>query len=349
MTLKFIDEAQVTVRAGNGGKGAVSFLREKYMPLGGPDGGDGGKGGDVVIEADENVGTLYDVRFKREITAENGASGMGKNCFGRSGKDTLIRVPVGTIVYEEGREDPLGDLVRHGQRVIVARGGRGGQGNARFKTARRQAPKFAQPGEEGEERRVRLSLKLLADVGIVGFPSVGKSTLISVISNARPKIAEYHFTTLVPNLGIVEHDATCTYVVADIPGIIEGAHTGVGLGHRFLRHVERTKFLLHLFEITPARRSPIEDIETLNRELALFSGDLAAKEQIYVLNKSDLYGADEERTRRELRTFLKGRPYFEISGVTRKGLKELMRFVGERVGEYRRIAASGQADGGPSR
>lgn len=341
--MKFVDEASVKVRAGNGGKGAVSFLREKYMPLGGPDGGDGGKGGDVIIEADENVGTLYDVRFKREITAEHGASGMGKNCFGRSGKDTLIRVPVGTIVYEEGVEEPLGDLVGHGQRVIVARGGRGGQGNARFKSSRRQAPKFAQPGEEGEERRVRLSLKLLADVGIVGFPSVGKSTLISVISNARPKIAEYHFTTLVPNLGIVEYDAIFSYVVADIPGIIEGAHTGAGLGHRFLRHVERTKFLLHLCEITPARRSPVEDIETLNRELALFSDDLAAKEQIYVLNKCDLYGAEEEAARQELRSFLKGRPYFEISGVTRAGLDELMRFVGEQVVRRRRAEASGQA------
>ncbi len=333
--MKFVDEAIVTARAGKGGPGAVSFLHEKYMPLGGPDGGDGGRGGSVVIIADENVGTLYDVRFKREIQADDGGKGMNKNMFGRAGEDVLVRVPVGTMIYDARSSELLADLTTHLQEYTVAKGGRGGQGNARFKSSRRQAPQFAQPGEDGESRRIKLSLKLLADVGIIGFPSVGKSTLISVISNARPKIAEYHFTTLVPNLGIVEGADFRSYVVADIPGIIEGAHKGTGLGHRFLRHVERTKFLIHMVEITPARPSPVEDIAVLDRELALFSDELAKKEQIIVLNKCDIYGPEEEELRRELRGFAAGRPYFEISGVTRSGLKELMNFVGLKVVEYR--------------
>ncbi len=340
--MKFVDEAVVMARAGKGGAGAVSFLHEKYMPLGGPDGGDGGRGGSVVIIADENVGTLYDVRFKREIQADDGEKGMNKNMFGRAGKDAIIRVPMGTMIYDARSSELLADLTTHLQEYTVAGGGRGGQGNARFRSSRRQAPQFAQPGEEGESRRIKLSLKLLADVGIIGFPSVGKSTLISVISNARPKIAEYHFTTLVPNLGIVEGADFRSYVVADIPGIIEGAHKGTGLGHRFLRHVERTKFLIHMVEITAARRSPVEDIEVLNRELALFSTELAQKEQIYVLNKCDIYGPDEEQQRRELKAFIGERHYFEISGVTRSGLKDLMNFVGLKVIEYRQKGA-GQA------
>ena len=292
--MKFVDEAVVTVQGGHGGPGAVSFLREKYIPLGGPDGGDGGRGGDVIVIADENVGTLSDVRFKRLIRAKNGAAGRGKNMFGRGGEDAVIRVPLGTLVSDDETGKLLADLTRHEERCIVARGGRGGLGNARFKSARRQAPRFAQPGEPGETRRIRLSLKLLADVGIIGFPSVGKSTFISVISNARPKIADYPFTTLVPNLGIVEGPDLFSYVVADIPGIIEGAHAGAGLGLRFLRHVERTKILIHMVEITPARRSPVEDITILNHELSLFDAALAAKEQVYVLNKCDIYGPAED-------------------------------------------------------
>lgn len=334
--MKFVDEATIEVKAGDGGPGAVSFLREKYMPFGGPDGGDGGRGGDVIVVADENIGTLYDVRFLREVKAGNGAAGRGKNMFGRAGEDTVIRVPCGTLVIDDESGETLADLTAHEDSCIVARGGRGGQGNARFKSARRQAPKFAQPGEPGEARRLRLSLKLIADVGIIGLPSVGKSTLISVISNARPKIADYPFTTLTPNLGIVEGSDFHPYVVADIPGIIEGAHAGAGLGLRFLRHVERTKLLLHLIEITPARRSPIEDIAILNRELALFNKDLAAKEQIYVLTKCDLYGPDEDAARKELALFLRGHPFFEISAVTGKGIKGLLQFVGEKVADYRK-------------
>ncbi len=334
--MKFVDEATIEVKAGDGGPGAVSFLREKYVPCGGPDGGDGGRGGDVIIVADENIGTLYDVRFMREIRAGNGGAGMGKNMFGRAGKDAVIRVPRGTIVTDDESGEILADLTAHEESCIVARGGRGGQGNARFKSARRQAPRFAQPGEPGESRRIRLSLKLIADVGLIGFPSVGKSTLISVISNARPKIADYPFTTLIPNLGIVEGPDFQPYVVADIPGIIEGSHAGAGLGLRFLRHVERTNLLLHLFEITPARRSPIEDIAILNRELALFSEELARKEQIYVLTKSDIYGPAEQEMREALVSFLQGKPFFEISAVTGEGIKNLLRFVGEKVADHRK-------------
>ncbi len=340
--MKFVDETTVLVRAGNGGPGAISFLREKYIPFGGPDGGDGGRGGDVIVIADENLGTLYDIRFKREIRAGDGAPGMGKNMFGRAGEEAVIRVPPGTLVIDEKTGEVIADLVTHGQSCIVARGGRGGQGNARFKNARRQAPKIAQPGEPGETRLIRLSLKLIADVGVIGFPSVGKSTLISVISNARPKIADYPFTTLVPNLGIVEGSHFQSYVVADIPGIIEGAHAGAGLGLRFLRHIERTRLLLHLFEITPARRSPLEDIAILNRELALFSEDLARKEQVYVLTKCDLYGPEEQKTREEITSFLRGKPFFEISAATGHGVKQLLNFVGQKIADYRSRERNGK-------
>ena len=336
--MKFVDQAIISIAGGNGGAGAVSFRREKYVPLGGPDGGDGGRGGNIVLVGDVNVATLYDVRYQKHIEAENGHNGMGQKKYGRGGEDKFVHVPVGTLVYDHDTSELLVDIVAHGQEFIAAQGGLGGRGNVKFKNSVNKAPRYAQDGLPGEERKIRLELKLMADVGIIGFPSVGKSTLISVVSNARPKIAEYHFTTLIPNLGMVEGPDLIPYVVADIPGLIEGAHEGQGLGHRFLRHVERSRFLIHMVEINPGRKSPIEDIETINRELELFNPELAKREQIYVLNKTDIYTEDQEEARQELKNYLKDKKFFEISGVTRDGVKELMSFVAVKVIEYRKKA-----------
>lgn len=333
--MKFVDQAIITVKAGDGGAGAVSFRREKFVPLGGPDGGDGGKGGDVILEGNDNVSTLYDVRYQKHIKAESGAKGMGSNMYGKGGSDEIVKIPVGTLVYDNDSGELIADITTHGQRVAVAAGGIGGRGNVKFRTSINKAPRYAQSGIEGESKMVRLELKLMADVGIIGFPSVGKSTLISIVSNAKPKIAEYHFTTLTPNLGMVEGPNFIPYVVADIPGLIEGAHAGAGLGHQFLRHVERSRFLIHIVEINPARVSPLDDIMTINRELELFNSELAKREQIYVLNKTDIYGAEHEEKRDELRKFAADKAYFEISGINREGVKELMNFVGQKVAEYK--------------
>jgi GTP-binding protein len=333
--MRFVDQAVITVTGGNGGAGAVSFRREKFVPLGGPDGGDGGKGGDVILEGDENITTLYDVRYQKNIKAESGANGMGANMYGRGGKNETVKIPVGTLVYDNSTGELIADVTKHRQKVVVASGGIGGRGNVKFKTSVNKAPRHAQSGIAGESKIIRLELKLMADVGIIGYPSVGKSTLISVISNARPKIAEYHFTTLTPNLGMVEGHDFIPYVVADIPGLIEGAHEGLGLGLQFLRHVERSRFLIHLVEINPARTSPVDDIITINRELELFNSDLAKRDQIYVLNKTDIYGSEHEELRLELKKFVEGKTYFEISGVTREGVKDLMAFVGRMVAEYK--------------
>lgn len=335
--MKFVDQAIVDVVAGNGGAGAVSFRREPYVPLGGPDGGDGGKGGDVIFQGDENVITLYDIRYQRILRAENGQNGMGSKMYGRGGEDAIIKIPLGTFVYDHETSELIADITQHNQKVVVAHGGIGGRGNTKFKTSVNKAPHYAQDGLPGERRKVRLELKLMADVGIIGFPSVGKSTLISIISNAKPKIAEYPFTTLVPNLGMVEGNDFIPFVVADIPGLIEGAHEGAGLGHRFLRHVERSRFFIHLVEINPARVSPVEDIKAINRELELFNPELAKREQIIVLNKIDSYTEEQEELRKELREFAGDRPYFEISGITRNGVKELMNYVAQRVIEYRKL------------
>ncbi len=333
--MKFVDQALIKVEGGKGGDGLVSFRREKYMPMGGPDGGDGGRGGSVILKAVEGMSTLYDVRYKKHVKGLSGQKGQGNDKFGRKGKDMTLNVPVGTLVYDNSTGELLADLVEHGQNVVVAHGGDGGKGNAKYRTSVRKAPNFAQDGFPGELRTIRLELKLIADVGILGFPSVGKSTLISVVSNARPKIAEYHFTTLVPNLGMVENENFIPYVIADIPGIIEGASEGAGLGHRFLRHVERTKFLIHMVSIAPDRVSPVEDIKALNRELGLFSSELAGREQIYVLNKVDSYYTDEDEEKiADLREFLGDKPLFEISAVARQGVAELMKFVGKKVIEY---------------
>jgi GTPase len=333
--VKFVDQAVIEIVGGNGGAGAVSFRREKYVPLGGPDGGDGGKGGDVVFVGDNNISTLYDVRYQKTIKAESGSKGMGANKYGKSGKDAVIKIPVGTLIYDMETGELIADIVRKKQRFVAAEGGKGGRGNAKFKSSVNKAPRYSQDGIPGESRKVRLELKLLADVGIIGFPSVGKSTFISVVSNAKPKIAEYHFTTLVPNLGMVEGSDFIPYVIADIPGLIEGAHEGQGLGHRFLRHVERSKFLVHMVEINPARKSPVDDIETINRELRLFNKDLSEKEQIIVLNKTDIYSDEHSKLIEELKDYAGDKPFFEISGITREGVRELLSFIGKKVIELR--------------
>lgn len=289
--MRFVDEAVIIVRSGKGGDGCVSFRREKYIPMGGPDGGDGGKGGDVYFQADDKLLTLYDFKHKRVHEAGNGRPGMGKQRFGRGGEDLVVKVPPGTMIYEisESGERLVADLVKDNEQILVARGGDGGKGNSHFKSSTMRAPRFAQPGKEGQEFKLRLELKVIADSGILGLPNAGKSTLISRISAAKPKIGAYPFTTLTPNLGVLDNDQGGRMVIADIPGLIEGAHEGHGLGHRFLKHVDRTKFLVHVLsieDIDPDR--PMDGFELLNRELVRYSPELSQKEQIPVINKIDL-------------------------------------------------------------
>ncbi|MEW5899603.1 MAG: GTPase ObgE, partial [Bacillota bacterium] len=294
----FYDTAKIYVKAGDGGNGCVSFRREKYIPEGGPDGGDGGRGGNVVFRADEGLRTLVDFHYQRRYLAGRGQHGKGKNMHGRSGEDLVVRVPAGTVVRDAQSGMVLADLVRDGQEVVVARGGRGGRGNARFAGPKNKTPVFAEKGEPGEERWLELELKLLADVGLVGFPNAGKSTLISRVSRARPKIADYPFTTLVPNLGVVTLGEGVSFVIADIPGLIAGAHQGAGLGHRFLRHTERTRLLVHVIDVAGVEgRDPLEDFYVLNRELFLYNPLLAQKVQLIAANKIDLPGAGENLQR----------------------------------------------------
>ena len=284
----FVDRAVITIKSGKGGDGCVSFRREPFVPDGGPDGGDGGKGGDVIFVADSNIKTLLDFRYKRKYEAENGEDGRKKNQTGKNGKDCIIKVPLGTLLIDESTGTPIKDLVKHNDRHVAARGGKGGKGNVHFKSSVRQAPNFAEAGETGIERRIRLELKLIADVGLVGFPNVGKSTLLSVVTAARPKIANYHFTTLAPNLGVVQYDDS-SFVMADIPGLIEGAHQGTGLGLDFLKHIERTRLLIHIVDVSGSEgRDPIEDFETINEELRSYSPKLAEKPQIVAANKMDI-------------------------------------------------------------
>jgi len=337
----FIDEAKIYVKAGDGGNGCLAFRREKYVPRGGPSGGDGGRGGDVYMVANEQLNTLLHFRFNPEHRAERGRHGEGSNCTGQDGEPVVLEVPVGTVVYDADTGDRLHDLALPGERVLIARGGRGGKGNARFATATHQAPTEHQPGRPGQERRLRLELKLLADAGLVGFPNAGKSTLISRISAARPKIADYPFTTLEPNLGVVQLDDFRSFVVADIPGLIEGAHLGHGLGTQFLRHIERTKLLVHLVDVSEASgRDPVEDFETVIRELASFSEDLAKKPMLVVASKMD---AAQDPARIESLKRLaeeRGLPYLEISSVTGKGLEALKHAIAERVLSGRSTLAS---------
>ncbi|MCK5808507.1 GTPase ObgE [bacterium] len=333
--MKFIDRAVIVMKGGNGGSGAVSFRREKYVPLGGPDGGDGGRGGSIVLVGNEGMNTLYDIRYRQTISAEKGAPGGGQKRYGKKGYNEIVHIPAGTFVYDDETGELIADITEHGQEIIIAEGGIGGRGNAKFKTSTNKAPHYAQDGLPGTIRRIRLELKLLADVGIIGYPSVGKSTLIAKISNARPKIAEYHFTTLVPNLGLVESHAFPPFIVADIPGLIEGAHKGEGLGHRFLRHVERSRILIHMVEITPKRNSPVEDIDSINRELDLFNKDLSLRDQVIVLNKVDTLTESDKELREELQERVGHLPFFEISAVTGEGVDALIHFVAHKVKKSR--------------
>ena len=329
----FLDEVEIVVRAGSGGPGIISFLREKFRPKGGPDGGTGGDGGSVILLASTSLNTLVDYRFNPEHGAEKGASGGPKHRAGRRGKDRILKVPPGTLVYDAETGMLLGDLDAVGRQLVVARGGRGGRGNAAFASSLQRAPRKCQPGTPGDERRLRLELKLLADVGLIGMPSTGKSTLISRISAARPKIADYPFTTLVPNLGVVERDIEEPFVVADVPGLIPGAADGAGLGHRFLRHVERTRVLVHLLDPS-TERDPAEDHRAIRRELALFETDLLERMEVVVLSKADTL-EDPDETAKQLAAALGVAKVWPISAVTGRGISELKRLLARRVAQDR--------------
>ncbi|HWP91395.1 MAG TPA: GTPase ObgE [Thermodesulfobacteriota bacterium] len=330
--VKFIDEAKIYVKSGRGGKGCVSFRREKFVPRGGPNGGDGGDGGDVIIIAKQNMTSLLDHRYKQHYRAKNGEHGRGKDQHGKSAPPLFVPVPVGTVVKEFYTGEILGDLTSDGQTLLVAKGGRGGRGNARFATSTNQAPKYAEPGEEGEEKTLVLELKLLADAGIIGFPNAGKSTLISRISAARPKIADYPFTTLVPNLGVVSYNQDKSFVVADIPGLIKGAHEGAGLGIKFLRHIERSRILIHVLDLSPLNdRDPIEDFRVMNEELEAYSPELRNKPQVIAPNKIDITEAREKLNRVKSYFNNLGIEVFPISSVTGEGVNELIREVGRRL------------------
>ena len=332
MAQAFVDKARITVRAGKGGDGAVAFHREKYVAAGGPDGGDGGRGGDVVFVVDDNMSTLMDFRYKRKYVAGNGANGMGKRCYGKDGETLYIKVPRGTLVRDTATNAIIHDMST-GENWVAAKGGRGGWGNLHFATPTRQVPRFAKPGLPGESHEITLELKLLADVGLVGFPNVGKSTLLSVVSKAHPKIANYHFTTLFPNLGVVYVDEGVSFVMADIPGIIEGASEGAGLGHDFLRHIDRCRLLIHLVDVSGSEgRDPVEDFDAINAELREYNPELAERPQIVAANKCDLLGDDRENIER-LKSHVEelGYSFFEMSAVTHEGTRELIRECAGRL------------------
>ena len=327
----FVDKVNITVRAGNGGNGVVSFHREKYITNGGPDGGDGGRGGDIILKADPNMSTLMDFRYKRKYVAQNGSDGMGKRCSGKDGESLVIRVPVGTLVRDTASGGIIKDLC-DGEPFVIAKGGLGGWGNQHFATPTRQAPRFAKSGLNGEYKEITLELKLLADVGLVGFPNVGKSTLLSVVSKAHPKIANYHFTTLYPNLGVVYAGDGNSFVMADIPGIIEGASEGAGLGHDFLRHVDRCRLLIHVVDVSGSEgRDPIEDFEAINAELESYSPELATRPQIVAANKCDM--VYDEELLEKFRNYMaeKGCTLFEISAATHQGVRELVNETAEQL------------------
>lgn len=326
----FTDYVKIIAKAGNGGNGAISFRHEKYVAAGGPDGGDGGKGGDVYFIVDQDANTLIDFRYKKKFKAENGNNGEGARRFGKSGEDLYIKVPIGTIIKDAKTGRVLADLSEKGQKALILRGGRGGKGNSNFATATRQAPRFAQDGEDGEEKELILELKLLADVGLIGFPNVGKSTLLSIVTDAKPKIADYHFTTLDPNLGVVKKEYGDSFVIADIPGIIEGASEGVGLGIQFLRHIERTRLLLHVIDVSGSEgRDPVEDFYTINEELKKYSQKLSERKQIIVANKIDSMQDESLYNNLEKLAKEKGLEIFKISAATNTGIKELMTHVSQ--------------------
>jgi GTP-binding protein len=321
----FVDVVKIYAAAGSGGHGAVSFRREKYIPAGGPDGGDGGRGGDIIFQADPGMKTLMDFRYKKRYRAGSGQNGAGSNKTGKNGEDLVLKVPVGTMIKDSERDIIIADLTEAGQRVVVAKGGKGGKGNSRFTSSVRQAPTFAERGYEGEERWLVLELKLLADVGLIGFPNVGKSTILSVVTGAKPKIANYPFTTLTPNLGVVELEGRKSFVLADIPGLIEGAHQGVGLGHDFLRHIERTRLLIHVLDVSGSEgRDPLEDFRQVNHELAKYSSSLAERPQLIAVNKTDLPDAREILAGVREALEKEGFEVFEVSAATNTGLDRLM-------------------------
>ena len=326
----FVDYAKIVIKSGDGGDGAATFRREKYVAAGGPDGGDGGKGGDVYFAVDPNSNTLIDFRYTKKFKAENGQNGSGSHKFGKSGQDCIIKVPLGTIVRDAETNKVIMDLSEEGQKELILKGGRGGKGNSHFATSTRQAPRFAIDGEKGKEKEIILELKLLADVGLVGFPNVGKSTILSRVTKATPKIADYHFTTIDPNLGVVKTEYGDSFVLADIPGIIEGASEGIGLGTQFLRHVERTRLLLHVIDIAGTEgRNPVEDFYKINDELKKYSEKLANRKQIIVANKID--SMQDDNNIREIQKLAKEKniEVFKISAVTGEGLEELFNHVAE--------------------
>lgn len=328
----FTDYVKIIVKSGDGGDGAISFRREKYVAAGGPDGGDGGKGGDVYFTVDPDANTLIDFRFKKKFKAESGKSGEGNHRYGKSGDDLYIKVPLGTVIKDAESGKVLADLCEKGQTEKVFPGGRGGKGNSHFATSTRQAPHFSQGGEKGIEKEIILELKLLADVGLIGFPNVGKSTFLSVVTSATPKIADYHFTTLEPNLGVVKSEYGDSFVIADIPGIIEGASDGTGLGLQFLRHIERTRLLLHVIDASGVEgRNPVEDFNTINNELKNYSEKLSKRTQIIVANKADLIQDETEYKKLEKLAKEKGLAIFKISGVTGQGVKELLDYVSKTL------------------
>ncbi len=338
--MKFVDEATIRVDAGNGGSGCVSFRREKYIPKGGPDGGDGGDGGSVYLIADSGLNTLVDFRHRRIHRAENGRPGKGRNCTGQGGSDLLIKVPVGTRVSDLETEEQLGELLQHGDRLCVAKGGFHGIGNARFKSSTNRTPRQSTPGTPGEQRQLKLELILLADVGLLGMPNAGKSSLLTRVSSAEPRVADYPFTTLYPNLGVVRVDAERSFVIADIPGVIEGAAEGAGLGIHFLKHLDRTRLLLHIIDLAPMdeSRDPALEARKTVAELEKFSGDLAARERWMVLNKKDLLSADEFDARRRtlLQTLQWEGPVYAISALSGEGTRPLMRDLMSRLEQLAR-------------
>ena len=327
----FADRAKIFILSGKGGDGHVSFRRELYVPNGGPDGGDGGRGGDVIFEVDEGLNTLYDYRHKRKFKAQDGEEGGKRRCHGKDGSDIILKVPEGTVIREAESGRVIADMSGENRRQIILKGGRGGAGNQHFATATMQVPKYAQPGQPAQELEVILELKVIADVGLVGFPNVGKSTLLSRVTNAQPKIANYHFTTLTPNLGVVDLEGGGGFVIADIPGLIEGASEGVGLGHEFLRHIERTRVLIHMVDAASTEgRDPIEDIYAINKELKAYNAEIAARPQVIAANKVDVLGGDQEPVERLKQEFEpQGIRVFPISAVAGQGLKELLYYVKE--------------------
>lgn len=331
----FIDKADIAVKGGKGGNGIVAWRKEKFEPAGGPFGGDGGNGGSIVLKADEGIRTLMDFRYKRHYSGQNGEDGRTKKQFGKAGEDIIIKVPVGTLVKDQQSGKVIVDLKEKNQSYVIAKGGKGGRGNAKFATATRQAPGFAEPGTKGQERDITLELKLLADVGLIGFPNVGKSTILSMLSEAKPKIANYHFTTLQPNLGVVRIADEKSFVLADIPGLIEGASEGIGLGHEFLRHIERTRVLVHVLDTSGIEgRDPVEDFYTINDELFQYNEKLSDKPQIIVANKMDITGAEEglEKIKSEFEP--KGIQIFETSAATTEGINELKFAIWELLSNY---------------